>query len=51
MEGFDPQEFAKIIELEDNLEISVILPIGYRAESENIRKKIRFTKEKLISIN
>ncbi|MFZ4648083.1 MAG: NAD(P)H-dependent oxidoreductase [Patescibacteria group bacterium] len=51
MEGFDHEQFAKILKIANNLEVSVVLPIGYRAESENVRPKARFSKETLIKIS
>lgn len=49
MEGFDPVAVAKILEIPSNLDVAVMLPIGYRAVDEHPRPKFRFTKEKLFT--
>ncbi len=49
MEGFDAGAVAKILELPSNLDVAVLLPIGYRADDENPRPKFRFSKEKLFT--
>lgn len=49
MEGFDAVAVKKILELPENLDVSVLLPIGYRASDENPRPKFRFAKEKLFT--
>jgi len=49
MEGFDPQAVAKILEVPSNLDVAVLLPIGYRAVDEHPRPKFRFTKEKVFT--
>lgn len=49
MEGFDPVAVGKILSLPENLSIASILPIGYRATTENPRPKVRFPKEKLFT--
>lgn len=51
MEGFDPAQFDEILGLSAmGLESKVILPIGYRAESDasTTYKKVRFSKEEMI---
>lgn len=49
MEGFDPVAVGKILEIPENLEVAVMLPVGYRAIDEHPRPKFRFTKEKLFT--
>jgi nitroreductase len=49
MEGFDAATVAKILEVPSNLDVAVMLPIGYRAVDEHPRPKFRFTKEKLFT--
>ena len=49
MEGFDAVAVAKILELPSNLDIAVLLPIGYRAVDEHPRPKFRFAKEKVFT--
>lgn len=49
MEGFDAAAVKKILELPDNLDVSVMIPIGYRAVDENLHPKFRFSKEKLFT--
>ena len=49
MEGFSPAKVAEILELPKNLEVAVLLPIGYRSSDENPRPKFRFAKEKLFT--
>jgi len=49
MEGFDAETVKKILELSDNLEVSVMIPIGYRAVDEHPQPKFRFSKEKLFT--
>lgn len=49
MEGFDPVAVGKILEIPENLEVAVMLPVGYRAVDEHPRPKFRFTKEKLFT--
>ncbi len=49
MEGFDAEAVKKILELPDNLDVSVMIPIGYRATDENPRPKFRFSEEKLFT--
>lgn len=50
MEGFDPKAVAEILSLPANLDIAVIIPIGYRAADEVVRPKVRFAKEKLFTV-
>ena len=47
MEGFDPKALSEILSLSSDLTPAVLLPIGYRDESENPRSKFRFSREKL----
>lgn len=49
MEGFDPAAVAKILELPSNLDVALLLPIGYRAVDEHPRPKFRFAKEKVFT--
>ena len=49
MEGFDAAAVKKILELPENLDVSVLLPIGYRATDEHPRPKFRFPKETLFT--
>lgn len=49
MEGFDTKAMTEILALPTNLDIAVILPIGYRALDENPRPKVRFSKEVLFT--
>jgi nitroreductase len=49
MEGFDPAAVAKILEVPSNLDVAVMLPIGYRAVDEHPRPKFRFMKEKVFT--
>ena len=49
MEGFDGAAVAKILELPSNLDVAVMIPVGYRAIDEHPRPKFRFTKEKLFT--
>ena len=51
MEGFEPDEFNKILGLDaQNLNTSLLVTIGYRAEDDDTQhyKKVRKSKEKLI---
>jgi nitroreductase / dihydropteridine reductase len=43
MEGFNPQEFSKILKLPENLVPTAIVAIGYAADTP--RPKIRLSKE------
>lgn len=43
MEGFSPDEFAKILKLPKHLVATAAMPIGYAADKA--RAKVRFTKE------
>ena len=49
MEGFDATAVAKILDVPSNLDVAVMLPVGYRAVDEHPRPKFRFTKEKLFT--
>lgn len=49
MEGFDPKAVGEILKLPENLEVAVLLPIGYRATDEHPRPKFRFPQEKLFT--
>lgn len=49
MEGFDPVAVAKILEVPSNLDVAVIIPVGYRAVDEHPRPKFRFAKEKIFT--
>ncbi|MBP7773826.1 NAD(P)H-dependent oxidoreductase [Candidatus Gracilibacteria bacterium] len=49
MEGFDAAAVAKILDIPSNLDVAVMLPIGYRAVDENPRPKFRFSKEQLFT--
>ncbi len=50
MEGFDPVAMGEILGLPANHKALVMLPIGYRAEGEAPRGKVRFPKESLFTI-
>ncbi|MEK6827798.1 MAG: NAD(P)H-dependent oxidoreductase [Nanoarchaeota archaeon] len=45
MEGFDPQAYAKILNLPLNLVPTALCPIGYAADNPN--QKLRFQKEEI----
>lgn len=45
MEGFNAVEYSKILNLPDNLVPTVVVPIGYAADSQ--RPKIRFSKKEI----
>jgi nitroreductase len=49
MEGFDAAAVAKILDVPSNLDVAVMIPVGYRAVDEHPRPKFRFTKEKLFT--
>jgi nitroreductase len=49
MEWFDAAAVKDILELPENFDIAVMIPIGYRAADENPRPKFRFPKEKLFT--
>jgi nitroreductase len=49
MEGFDAAAVAKILEVPSNLDVAVMIPVGYRAVDEHPRPKFRFIKEKLFT--
>ncbi len=46
MEGFDPKEYSKILNLPKNIVPTVLCPIGYAADKP--REKIRLNKEDII---
>ena len=45
MEGFDPKEYSKILNLPPNLVPTAVCPIGYAADSP--KEKLRFPKEEV----
>ena len=45
MEGFDPKEYSKILNLPSNLVPTAVCPIGYAADSQ--KEKLRFSKEEV----
>lgn len=45
MEGFEPSEVDKILQLPENMSSVLLLPIGYRSQ-DSVRPKVRFPKEK-----
>ena len=45
MEGFSPAEFAKILELPENLIPGVLCAVGYATDSQ--KDKLRFSKEQV----
>ncbi|MBP7806309.1 NAD(P)H-dependent oxidoreductase [Candidatus Gracilibacteria bacterium] len=49
MEGFDTAAVAKILEVPSNLDVAVMIPVGYRAVDEHPRPKFRFAKEKVFT--
>lgn len=49
MEGFDAAAVAKILEVPSNLDVAVMIPVGYRAVDEHPRPKFRFAKEKVFT--
>jgi len=49
MEGFDAAAVTKILELPSNLDIAVMIPVGYRAVDEYPKPKFRFSKEKVFT--
>ena len=49
MEGFNPDEYAKILELPSNLVPSVLCPIGYG--SDEPKEKLRFANENIFLKN
>lgn len=49
MEGFDAAAVAKILEVPNNLDVAVMIPVGYRAVDEHPRPKFRFAKEKVFT--
>lgn len=46
MEGFNPQEFAKILKLPANIVPTALCPIGYAADTP--KPKLRFAKERIV---
>jgi len=49
MEGFDPKEYSKILNLPDNLVPAALCPVGYAAD--NAKPKLRFGKEEVFVYN
>lgn len=49
MEGFDAAAVAKILDVPSNLDVAVMIPVGYRAVDEHPRPKFRFPKEKVFT--
>jgi len=49
IEGFDSKAVTEILSLPENHDISVMIPIGYRAVDDNPRPKVRFSKEELFT--
>ena len=49
MEGFDTAAVAKILEVPSNLDVAVMIPVGYRAVDEHPRPKFRFAREKVFT--
>jgi nitroreductase len=49
MEGFDPVAYKEALELPENVTPVVVLPIGYRSESDTVRAKVRFPETDLFS--
>ncbi len=49
MEGFDAATVAKILDVPSNLDVAVMIPVGYRAVDEHPRPKFRFAKEKVFT--
>jgi nitroreductase / dihydropteridine reductase len=47
MEGFNTEEYAKILKLPANIVPTVICPVGYAAKEDTKRPKIRFSKEEM----
>ncbi len=45
MEGFEPEEYSKILKLPSSLIPTLVVPIGYAADQK--KPKIRFTREEL----
>jgi nitroreductase len=45
MEGFDAKEYSKILSLDDNIIPTVVVPIGYAADTA--KPKFRFSKEEV----
>lgn len=49
MEGFDASAVSKILDVPSNLDVAVMIPVGYRAVDEHPRPKFRFPKEKIFT--
>ncbi len=49
MEGFDPSQVSDILSLPPHLTPTLLLPIGYRAEGEQPRPKVRFSQDQLFT--
>ncbi len=49
MEGFDPEAYAKILDLPSNLVPTALCPIGYASDKPN--QKLRFPKEEVFIYN
>jgi nitroreductase len=49
MEGFDPVAVGEILGLPATQKALVMLPIGYRAPTEALRPKFRFSREALFT--
>ncbi|WP_343487815.1 NAD(P)H-dependent oxidoreductase [Allomuricauda sp. d1] len=51
MEGFEVEKYNQILGLNDNLSVSVVLPIGYRSQEDETQHypKVRKTKEELFT--
>ena len=49
MEGFDTAAVAKIHVVPSNLDVAVMIPVGYRAVDEHPRPKFRFAREKVFT--
>ncbi len=49
MEGFDASAVVKILDVPSNLDVAVMIPVGYRAVDEHPRPKFRFPKEKIFT--
>lgn len=49
MEGFDVTAYKEALGLPENITPVVLLPIGYRSESDTVRAKVRFPETDLFS--
>lgn len=49
MEGFNAAAYKEALELPENITPVVLLPIGYRSESDTVRAKVRFPETDLFS--